>query len=127
MHLTKGAGNLLQAAKADCATQIALAGNKVGKHHRDLAIADRQCAKALGVVHQPPPVLAQSLQSRGMPLQLGRFAVIQRHALGIFTHAHQVETKVGLELLLPEVQADQRPADPPGEAAADQCVQQGAP
>ena len=38
-------------------------------------------------------------------------AAVQRDRLAVLAHPHQVVAEVGLEALLPEVQADQRPAD----------------
>ena len=73
------------------------------------------------------PVFDHVAESRQKPRALGGFAVQQRDLFGIFAHANQVETEIGLVALLLEIEADQRPADPDASAWSRDCVDQRAP
>src|SRR5262245_62418246 len=61
------------------------------------------------------------------PLALGGFSSQQRDLLGILAHPNKVETEVGLEPLLAEIERDQRPADEMGERGSDRRIEQRRP
>ena len=77
--------------------------------------------------HDGEPVLHHASEPDQKAFALGGLAAQQRDLFGIFPDAHQVEAKIRFVLLLPEIDADQRPADQVGQDGAEHRIDQRAP
>ena len=76
------------------------------------------------LAHELPPVADHRGEALAQAAELLALAAVQRHALAVLAQAHQRKAEIGLEALLVEVEADQRPADEVGEDGADDRVDQ---
>ena len=111
LHAVEGRRGLHQAAELHRAGEIGRAHHHIGKDHRGLRIARGEERELLLPLHDGDPVVDHAAEAVEVALAFGRFAVQRGDLLGIFARAHQIETKIGLEALLPEIERDQRPAD----------------
>ena len=122
LHGAEGARDLRQAAERDRAGEEPVAGDEEREHDRHLVVADRERVDPLRDPHQVPPVLPDALDPAAEVPVLGRLAPVERDAFGVLAEADERVAEIGLALLLLEVEADERAADPVGERATDDRV-----
>ena len=77
--------------------------------------------------HDRDPIVDHLPEAAGQAFALGGFAMERSDLFGILPRAHQIETEVGLELLLLEVQRNEPPADQMGQDGADDGIDQRRP
>ena len=118
---------LHHAAELDFLREVGRRYQDVGKDHRGLRIAGGERRQLLGAGHDGEPVLDHASEANQQAFALGFIAAQQRDLLGVFPHPHQVEAKIRLVLLLPEIDPDQRPADQMGQDGAEHRIDQRAP
>ena len=92
-----------------------------------MRIARRKRRQALGPPHDHIPIPDDPAETLGKPLPFGALSLQQRNLFGVFAHPNQVESKIGFEALLLEIEVDQRRADPLGERRSEDCIYQRAP
>ena len=73
------------------------------------------------------PVVDDMAETLQEPLPFGAFAPQERDLFGVFAHPNQVEAKIGLEALLPEIKIDQRRSDPLRQRRSENCINQRTP
>ncbi len=127
LHLAESRYRLHQAAKLDAAAEITRCRHHEGKDHRNLAVTGGEPGQLLGAAHDGIGVVEHRHEAARQPGLFHRFAMLEGDAFGMFAHAHQMETEIGLHLLAVEIQFHQRLADPVRQAGADSGIDDGEP
>ena len=95
--------------------------------HRGLGIALGEGGQPLGAAHDVVPVADDAAEPIKQASALGALAVEQRDLFGVFADPYQAEAEVGLQLLLLEVEVDERRADPLRQRGAENGIDQREP
>ena len=78
-------------------------------------------------LHQGEPVADHAAEAVEVPLAFGRLAAERGDLLGILARAHEIETEIGFETLLLEIERDELAADSMRERGADRRIDQRRP
>ena len=73
------------------------------------------------------PIGDNAAETIKVPFALRRFAMQRRDLLGILARAHEIETKIGFEALLLEIERNERPADAVRQHGTNRRIDQGCP
>ncbi|MCY1517971.1 hypothetical protein D9M68_526750 [compost metagenome] len=123
LHLAEGLGGLHHVAQLDGATEEARCLEDKGEHHGDLADGEVEAIELQAPVDQRPDIADQ----RGEPPQqrapLNLRTLVEGHVFGVLAQAHQGVAEVRGELLVEEVQADQRAPEAEGDPGRDYHVE----
>ena len=98
-----------------------------GKDRRYLRIARREKGELLGAQHDLHEVADHPSETIEQLLALVALAAQEGDLLGLLPHPNEVEAEVRFESLLPEVEADQRPADQVGQRGSNHRIEQSCP
>ena len=122
MDLAEGVRDLHEDAQSYHLREIERRRDHQREYDRGLVVGEDEEVETEGSCDEGDEVVDNLLEPAVKILPLVAAAVVDGNGLGVLADPHQRETEVSLELLLVEVEPDERAPDDEGEERADERV-----